>query len=398
VRKALIVFGTRPEVIKLAPIVNAAKSCESIEVTTCATAQHRELLDQVLSYFNLVPDFDLNLMQVGQTLFDLTGRCLSAVRGVIELSRPNLVIVQGDTATAFSAALAAYYSGVKVAHVEAGLRTGDIRSPFPEEFFRKAIGCIADFHFAPTPQAARNLEKENIAPDRIHMTGNTVVDALKYVASLDEAYPHLACLFEGRTPILFTTHRRENFGEPLLSILRAVRAFADQNPDVQILYPVHPNPNVRLHAYAWLESASNVSLLEPLDYGEMVYLLRKSQFVVTDSGGLQEEAPTFGKPVLILRDSTERPEAVEAGCARLVGHDFERILAAMSELNNVNSVSFQSMSRVANPFGDGKSAERILDILTASKQPTAKRADAAEACFGYGLARTEPRTLREAPV
>jgi len=362
-KRILIIFGTRPEVIKLAPVVLAAKEEGRVEVLTCATAQHRGLLDQVLSFFEIQPDYDLDLMKEGQTLSDLTARALVALREVMEKAKPDLVVVQGDTATAFTGALAGYYYGVKVAHVEAGLRTGCVRSPFPEEYFRKAIAGVADYHFAPTSLAAENLRKENVTPSSIHMTGNTVVDALQFVADRQEIYPHLAKSLGIGPSVLLTTHRRENFGTNLVEILLAVKEFAEKNPDVRIFYPVHPNPNVRGLAYETLGGLGNVILSEPLSYGEIVYVLRSVSFVVTDSGGLQEEAPTFGKPVLVLRDTTERPESVDAGCSLLVGHDRLKILNLMTLLRQPCSALYQSMSQVANPFGDGQAGKRIVDIL-----------------------------------
>lgn len=362
-KRALVIFGTRPEVIKLAPVVRAAEEKEAFDVVTCATAQHRGLLDQVLEYFSLFPDFDLDLMTEGQTLTDLTARCLTAIRGVIEKVEPSLIVVQGDTATAFTGALAAFYSGVSVAHVEAGLRTGNGRSPFPEEYFRRAIADLADYHFAPTPIAAANLKKENVSPDQIFVTGNTVVDALEMSARKQDPHYALEPYFDRKKTVLLTTHRRENFGDKLLQTLHAVRVFALCNPDTRILYPVHPNPNVMPLAQTKLGGLANVSLMDPLSYGEMIYVLRRVQFVVTDSGGLQEEAPTFGKPVLVLRDTTERPEAVIAGCSLLVGHNPKRLFELMTTLADASSPLFRSMSHVANPYGDGQAGRRIVDIL-----------------------------------
>lgn len=361
-KKVLLAFGTRPEVIKMAPVVRALRESSQLLPVLLATAQHRRLLDQELEYLSLQPDFDLDLMQDDQTLEDITSRCLGRVSAVLDEVKPEAVLVQGDTTTAFSVALASFYRMIPVGHVEAGLRTGHKYAPFPEEKNRCMITTLSDYHFAPTDLAVRNLKQENIPSSKIFKTGNTVVDSLLWSLNrpgqktrIDRSDP--------RKLILLTAHRRESFGSPLLNALGAIRSFAQDNPDFRVVYPVHPNPNVTNMAHKILKGQPNVSLVQPLSYGEFVGLLKACHFVVTDSGGLQEEAPSLGKPVLVLRDTTERPEAVEAGCARLVGTDPRVILDAMNELVSAESSLYRSMSTAQSPFGDGTAGKKIAAIL-----------------------------------
>ncbi|NBX93945.1 MAG: UDP-N-acetylglucosamine 2-epimerase (non-hydrolyzing) [Proteobacteria bacterium] len=363
-KKILVTYGTRPELIKMAPVIKKLGESLSFNPITCSTGQHRDLLDQVASFFGIQHDFSLNVMKSNQDLFDITERLLGEMREVLKESKPDLVLVQGDTTTAFVSALSAFYSKIPVGHIEAGLRTWDPYSPFPEEMNRALISKIASFHFAPTSKAADNLRKEGISEQLIYQVGNTGVDAILEVAKRGKATPFIAQLFPPEKKlILLTAHRRENFGEPLRNIFKAVKKLCKQHPDVQVIYPVHPNPNVKAVANEMLADCAGVTMLEPLEFGDLVWLLEKVQFVVTDSGGLQEEAPTFGKPVLVLRESTERPEAVEAGAARLVGTDSEKISAEMSKLVDPLSLQYQSMARVRNPFGDGTAARKIISIL-----------------------------------
>lgn len=359
----MLVFGTRPEAIKMAPIWLAARETEGLEVMTCVTAQHREMLDQINGFFGLRPDFDLNLMKAGQNLFDLTADCLRGLREVYEKSRPEMVLVQGDTTTAFTAALAAHYARIPVAHVEAGLRTDDIWAPYPEEFNRRGIAPLAELHFAPTQAAVENLRRENIRAERIFRTGNTSIDALLWASRHLRPGEELKKICSGRPYVLMTAHRRENFGEPLETIFRTVKSFARKHPELQIVYPVHPNPNVMEPAWRNLGEEPNVSLIAPVGYSELVQLLRDCLFLLTDSGGLQEEAPAVGKPTLVLRESTERPEAVSAGCAKLVGHDPDLLFSSMEMLSDPASELYRTMARAANPFGDGTAGRQIVTIV-----------------------------------
>jgi UDP-N-acetylglucosamine 2-epimerase (non-hydrolysing) len=364
----LVLLGTRPEAIKLFPVINRLKSEERAEVTVCATAQHRELLDQVLKLTKIVPEFDLNVMTANQGLDVLSSRLLEGISDVIRLARPTRVIVQGDTATAMTGALAAYYQRIPVSHVEAGLRSGDIYAPWPEEVNRKIIGSIADQHFAPTDRAARALEAENVLKDRIHVTGNTVIDALITAKSIVDARPDLAARWNdirqhhgNRRILLVTCHRRENFGDGVLGIVNALREIL-RREDVAIILPVHPNPNVRDIFAEHLGDHPRVMLIAPQEYTDFVGLLSMSYLVLTDSGGVQEEAPTFGKPVLVMRETTERPEGVEAGTARLVGADTGRIVRETLRLLD-DDECYSSMARSHNPFGDGRASERIVKVL-----------------------------------
>jgi len=378
--RVLIVIGTRPEAIKMAPVIHALSGLrEEMTVSVCVTAQHREMLDQVLSIFNIRPDYDLDVMKSNQGLFDITTSILSGLKRVIEDTRPDLVLVHGDTTTTLAASLAAFYQRVPVGHVEAGLRTGNVHAPWPEEMNRRLTGGVATLHFAPTAQARANLERENVAPELIHVTGNTVVDALHMalekirsedqekwiVARLLDQYPGLGrSMGESgeRRLILVTGHRRENFGEGFENICQALHTIADRHPDIDIIYPVHLNPNVREPVGRILGGCGNIHLIEPLDYIPFVYLMNRAYLVITDSGGIQEEAPSLGKPVLVMRDVTERPEAVAAGTVLLVGTDRERIVAETERLLS-DTNAYQTMSRAHNPYGDGTAARRIAKII-----------------------------------
>ena len=350
-----VVFGTRPEAVKLAPVVHALRAEPGIETRVVVTAQHREMLDQTLAVFGLTPDVDLDLMKAGQSLTELTARALTALTAAFERERPDFVLVQGDTTTVFAGALAAFYARVPVGHVEAGLRSGDLYDPFPEEVNRQLATVLATLHFAPTERARGNLRASGVSDDRIVLTGNTVIDALQYVAARLPA-PEVR---DGRRTILMTAHRRENWGEPIRRICRGVREVIDARPDVAVVFPMHRNPIVREAAEAELGGHPRVELREPADYTEMVGLERACYLALTDSGGLQEELPTLGKPVLVLRETTERPEAVEAGCARLIGTSREAVVANLLELLD-DRAAYERMARVANPFGDGKASERIV--------------------------------------
>lgn len=366
--RILIIFGTRPEAIKLFPLIHVLRAMPGVETRVCVTAQHRGLLDQVLQIAGITPDIDLDLMRDGQTLDALTARLLTELGQVIDRERPDRVVVQGDTATAMAGALAAYYHKVPVAHVEAGLRSHNIYQPWPEEVNRKIVGTIADLHFAPTETAAAALRAENVVPDRIFVTGNTVIDALHAAKARIDADPKLTSAidpiiarFADRRIIAVTTHRRENFGDGMQGIARAVNAIA-QRDDVAVIFPVHPNPNVRGPMQALLAARANVAIIDPLDYPQFVRLLGKCHLVLTDSGGVQEEAPAFGKPVLVMRDTTERPEGVVAGTAKLVGTDEKRIVTELALLLD-DQAAHAAMSRAHNPFGDGKASERIARIM-----------------------------------
>ncbi|MET3825569.1 UDP-N-acetylglucosamine 2-epimerase (non-hydrolyzing) [Sphingomonas sp. PvP055] len=363
-RKVLVIFGTRPEAIKLFPVVAALSATPGLVVRTCVTAQHRGLLDQVLSIAGLVPDVDLDLMEPGQSLDRLTARLLTALGDVMDAEQPDRVIVQGDTATAMVGALAAYYRKVPVAHVEAGLRSGDIYHPWPEEVNRRIVAPIADQHYAPTETAAAALRRENIDPATIHVTGNTVIDALHATRAKLAADPSLAAglddiamRFAGKRIILVTTHRRENFGGGMENIARALARIA-QRDDTAILFPVHPNPNVVAVMDAMLGDRPNIARIDPLDYPHFIRALDLAHIVLTDSGGVQEEAPALAKPVLVMRETTERPEGVEAGTARLIGTDSDRIVFEISTLLDEKQ-AYQAMARAHNPFGDGHASARI---------------------------------------
>lgn len=366
--KILIVFGTRPEAIKLFPVIRALEADPRFRPVVCVSAQHRQMLDQVLEIAGVVPDHDLDLMQPGQTLDSLTALLLTRLGAVMDAEQPERVIVQGDTATAMAGALAAYYRKIPVDHVEAGLRSGNIYHPWPEEVNRKIIGSIASLHFAPTAVAAGKLLAEQVPADRVHVTGNTVIDALEWVQARIVAKPSLAGdladlerLFAGRRIIGVTSHRRENFGEGMANIAQAIRQIAARQ-DVAVIFPVHLNPNVRAVMDQALGGLSNVALIEPLDYPHFVRLLSIAEIMLTDSGGVQEEAPALGKPVLVMRETTERPEGVSAGTARLVGTDATRIVTELFNLLD-DKAAYEAMARAHNPFGDGQSAGRIVELI-----------------------------------
>lgn len=360
----LVVFGTRPEAIKLAPVIHALRARpERFRVRVCVTAQHRQMLDSVLQRFAIAPDYDLDLMRPNQSLCQTAAGVFQHLEPVLQREQPNWVLVQGDTTTVATAALAAFYTGARVAHVEAGLRTYDKRQPFPEEVNRRVASVIADLHFAPTERARQNLLREGIAASAIHVTGNTVVDALRWIVQQPPP-PALAHYTpsDGRRLVLITAHRRENFGRGLENICLAVRDLAQAFPDVHFVYPVHLNPNVQAPARRLLSDLTNVTLTDPLDYASMAHLMQRATLILTDSGGIQEEAPTFGKPVLVLRETTERPEVIEAGVAQLVGADRARIVAEAARLLT-DAEAYARMARAVNPYGDGRASERIADIL-----------------------------------
>ncbi|MEP7221530.1 MAG: UDP-N-acetylglucosamine 2-epimerase (non-hydrolyzing) [Novosphingobium sp.] len=366
--KILIIFGTRPEAIKLFPVVAALRADPHFAVKVCVSAQHRGMLDQVLEIAGIVPDHDLDLMTPGQTLDGLTAALLTGLGRVMDIEAPARVIVQGDTATAMAGALAAYYRKIPVDHVEAGLRSGDIYQPWPEEINRKIIGTIASLHFAPTDVSAAALIAENVDPGRVHVTGNTVIDALHWVSARIADEPGLAAgladleaRFAGKRIIGVTSHRRENFGGGLEAIAQAIRRIAARD-DVAIIFPVHPNPNVRSVMNRELAGLSNVAMIEPLDYPQFARLLGLAEIMLTDSGGVQEEAPALGKPVLVMRETTERPEGVTAGTAKLVGTDSDRIVTEIFTLLD-DKAAYEKMARAHNPFGDGQTARRIVELL-----------------------------------
>ena len=367
--KVLVVVGTRPEAIKMAPVVGELRQrTDYFEVEVCLTAQHRELLDQVIGVFGITVDYDLDLMRPDQSIFDVTCRVLVEVGDVLTQAKPDVVLVHGDTTTTFASALAAYYTRVPVGHVEAGLRTYDKYRPFPEEMNRRLGDALCDYHYAPTPKAKQNLLRENIPAAHIVVTGNTVIDALLEVAARPHHFDDLLLTQAGteRRLLLVTAHRRESFGEPFVQMCTAMRDLAANNPDLEIIYPVHPNPNVRRAVDEVLSGAPRVHLIPPLDYLPFVHLLKKAAIVLTDSGGIQEEAPSLGKPVLVMREVTERPEAIDAGTAKLVGTSYEGIVAAVQELLD-DSEAYEAMAKAVNPYGDGKAAGRIADHLAAVK-------------------------------
>jgi UDP-N-acetylglucosamine 2-epimerase (non-hydrolysing) len=368
--KTLCVFGTRPEAIKMAPLVLALAADSRVEAKVCVTGQHREMLDQVLTLFGIHPEFDLSIMKAGQDLTDVTAAVLQGMKAVFAEFKPDVVIVHGDTATTFAATLAAYYQQIPVAHVEAGLRTGNLYSPWPEEANRKLTGALAALHFAPTETSRSNLLREGVAKDSIIVTGNTVIDALLGTVERlendqglrDSAAVPLRGLDPGRRIVLVTGHRRESFGGGFERICEALSDIARMHPDVDVVYPVHLNPNVREPVNRLLTGIDNIYLIEPLDYLPFVHLMSRSHIILTDSGGIQEEAPSLGKPVLVMRDTTERPEAVDAGTVRLVGTDKERIVREVSRLLS-DSEAYRVMSHAHNPYGDGEACSRIVECL-----------------------------------
>ena len=364
--RVMAVFGTRPEAIKMAPVVlELKKHTDFIEPIVAVTAQHREMLDQVLALFALKPDYDLDIMAAGQTLYDITGRSLTGLKTVLEEAKPDIVLVHGDTTTTFVGALASFYSQIPVGHVEAGLRTGRKDSPFPEEMNRRLTGAIADWHFAPTTTAEANLLAENVKPETIFVTGNTVIDALKATVKADYQFtdPVLAAAIDrGRRLVLVTTHRRENLGEPMRHVYQALRQLLEAHDDIEIIFPVHRNPKVREVVEAELGGLDRVNLIEPLDYEPFANLMARASLVMTDSGGIQEEAPALGKPVLVLRDTTERPEAVDAGTVALVGTGREAVFDTAHKLLS-DKAAYAAMSEACNPYGDGLASERIVAFL-----------------------------------
>ncbi|MFT2791880.1 non-hydrolyzing UDP-N-acetylglucosamine 2-epimerase [Serratia sp. T13T92] len=368
--KVLTVFGTRPEAIKMAPLVHALAQDDAFESRVCVTAQHREMLDQVLRLFEIVPDYDLNIMKPGQGLSEITCRILEGIKGVLEDFKPDVVLVHGDTTTTMATSLAAFYQRIPVGHVEAGLRTGNLYSPWPEEANRKLTGHLAMYHFSPTENSRQNLLRESLRDDHIFVTGNTVIDALLWVrdrimhnpelrTSLDQRYPFLDA---NKKLILVTGHRRESFGGGFERICSALAEIALQHPEVQVVYPVHLNPNVSEPVNRILKGIDNIILIDPQDYLPFVYLMTRSYLILTDSGGIQEEAPSLGKPVLVMRDTTERPEAVDAGTVQLVGTDVAKIVDAVTRLLT-DEGEYHAMSRAHNPYGDGHACQRILEAL-----------------------------------
>ncbi|OIQ23496.1 non-hydrolyzing UDP-N-acetylglucosamine 2-epimerase [Lacinutrix sp. MedPE-SW] len=371
-KKNLIIFGTRPEAIKMAPLVKEFLNSEKeFETKVCITAQHREMLDQVLSFFEITPDYDLDLMKPNQNLYSLTADIITNLKPILEEFKPDYVYVHGDTTTTMAASIAAFYSGAKVCHVEAGLRTFNKRSPFPEEVNRSIAGSVSDYHFAPTTTSKQNLLNENISENNILVTGNTVIDALDFSSgkvtsskySDDEVDTLKSVVDNSKKLILVTGHRRENHGQGFINICSALKEIAEQNNDVQIIYPVHLNPNVQKPVYELLADIDNVKLIDPLSYPAFVWLMNKSYLIITDSGGVQEEAPSLGKPVLVMRDTTERPEAVDAGTVFLVGTNKEKIVKETNNLLN-NEEAYLKMSKLHNPYGDGTACSKIVNFIS----------------------------------
>lgn len=360
-KKVMLVFGTRPEAIKMCPLVNELKKRETFETIVCVTGQHRQMLDQVLEAFAVVPDYDLSIMKAKQSLFDVTTNILERIKEVLENENPDIVLVHGDTSTTFVTALACFYLQIPVGHVEAGLRTYNIYSPYPEEFNRQAVGIISQFNFAPTELSKQNLLNEGKKPETIYVTGNTAIDALKTTVRVDYTHPELKWAAGSRL-ILITAHRRENLGEPMKNMFRAIRRVMDEHPDVKAIYPIHMNPVVRETANAILGNDDRIHIIEPLEVLDFHNFLSRSYLVLSDSGGIQEEAPSLGKPVLVMRDTTERPEGIAAGTLRLVGTDEKTIYQNFTELLE-NQNSYNAMAHAANPYGDGHACERIADIL-----------------------------------
>lgn len=374
-KKILLVFGTRPEAIKMASLYHAFKDDSSnFEVKVCVTAQHREMLDQVLKLFSIEPDYDLNLMKSGQDLFDITSITLTGIRDVLNIYTPDYLFVHGDTTTTLSASIASFYKNIKICHIEAGLRTYDLSSPFPEEFNRQIVSKIADIHFAPTKRSQKNLIDEGIQNSKIVITGNTVIDSLFQCISIIEndknlikrikidLFEDLPFLKNNGKFVLITGHRRESFGDGFINICNAIKNLAVDFPDINFVYPVHLNPNVQEPVYEILSNASNIYLIKPLDYSSFVYLLKRTYLILTDSGGIQEEAPSLGKPVLVMRDNTERPEAIEAGTVKLVGTSYSKIYDSASKI--ISSVEeYEKMSLSHNPYGDGNACKRILEYM-----------------------------------
>nr|WP_279229969.1 UDP-N-acetylglucosamine 2-epimerase (non-hydrolyzing) [Schaedlerella arabinosiphila] len=357
----LLVFGTRPEAIKMCPLVKQLQSRQAFRTIVAVTGQHRTMLDQVLETFGIVPDYDLSIMKDKQTLYDITTSVLNGMKEVLEIVRPDIVLVHGDTSTTFAAALAAFYQQIPVGHVEAGLRTYNIYSPYPEEFNREAVGIISSFNFAPTEISKANLIREGKKPESIFVTGNTAIDALKTTVRADYIHPDLTWA-QGSRLILITAHRRENLGEPMYHMFKAIKRVLDEHDDVKAIYPIHMNPVVRAIAEEIFGCTDRIRLIEPLDVLDFHNFLSRSYLIITDSGGIQEEAPSLGKPVLVMRDTTERPEGIEAGTLKLVGTDEEVIYSSFTELLNEHA-AYNAMAHASNPYGDGQACERIADIL-----------------------------------
>ena len=360
-RKILLVFGTRPEAIKMCPLVNELKRREGVRTIVCATGQHRQMLDQVLETFGVAPDYDLSIMRERQTLFDITTDILRGIQPVLEAARPDAVLVHGDTTTSFAAALACFYMRLRVGHVEAGLRTYNLQSPYPEEFNRQAVDILSVYNFAPTEHARRNLLNEGKDPGSIYVTGNTAIDALRTTVRGDYVHPELEWAGDSRL-ILLTAHRRENLGEPMRGMFRAIRRIVDEHGDLKVIYPIHMNPTVRRTAAEIFSGCERFHIIEPLDVLDFHNFMARSHLILTDSGGIQEEAPSLGKPVLVLRDTTERPEGVAAGTLKLVGTEEGRIYAEFNRLLTDPS-AYEAMSRASSPYGDGHACERIAEIL-----------------------------------
>ncbi|ALU14868.1 UDP-N-acetylglucosamine 2-epimerase [Eubacterium limosum] len=360
-KKIMLIFGTRPEAIKICPLVKELKKHHSIETSVCVTGQHRQMLDQVLSVFGIKPDYDFSIMKDKQTLFDVTVNILNKIKEVLEKEKPDIVLVHGDTSTTFVTALACYYLQIPVGHVEAGLRTNNIYSPYPEEFNRQAVGLIAKYHFAPTEQAKQNLINEGKNEKDIYVTGNTAIDALNTTVKKEYTHPLLEWASDSRL-ILITAHRRENLGDPMKHMFKAIRRVMDENPDVKAIYPIHMNPVVRKTADTILGGDERIRIIEPLDVLDFHNFLNKSYLILTDSGGIQEEAPSLGKPVLVMRDTTERPEGINAGTLKLVGTDEERLYHEFSLLLTSKD-EYNKMAHASNPYGDGHACERIVDML-----------------------------------
>ena len=357
----MLVFGTRPEAIKMCPLVNELKTRENIKTVVCVTGQHRQMLDMVLDTFQVVPDYDLSIMKTGQTLFDITTNILGGIGSVLDEVKPDVVLVHGDTSTTFVTALACFYKQIPVGHVEAGLRTYDIYSPYPEEFNRQAVGILAKYNFAPTEQSKANLLREGKCPESIYVTGNTAIDALKTTVREDYAHPELEWAKESRM-IMITAHRRENLGQPMHNMFRAIRRVLEEYPDVKAIYPIHMNPMVRKAAEEELGNCDRIHSIEPLDVLDFHNFLARSYMILTDSGGIQEEAPSLGKPVLVMRDTTERPEGIAAGTLKLVGTD-EQVIYDNFKLLLDDRNTYLAMSKASNPYGDGFACKRIADIL-----------------------------------
>ena len=360
--RVMSIFGTRPEAIKMAPLVKELESRREIESIVCVTAQHREMLDQVLETFKITPDYDLNIMKQGQTLGDVTTRALNGLEGVIKEVKPDIVLVHGDTTTTFAGALAAFYNQVAIGHVEAGLRTNNKYSPFPEEMNRQMVDCMTDMYFAPTNLSKENLLKENKDESKIYVTGNTAIDAMSTTVDDNYTHPELEWIKPGERMILLTVHRRENLGDPMRHIFRAIRRIVDEFSEVKVIYPIHMNPKVREVANEVFNGCDKVKLIEPLEVFDFHNFQHKSYLILTDSGGVQEEAPSLGKPVLVLRDTTERPEGIDAGTLKLVGTDEEAIYDETKKLLT-DKKEYEKMSHASNPYGDGHASERIVDAI-----------------------------------